>query len=221
MPTNRLLDRSHFMSETKARRGRPKGTGIDDRARLRSIAALMFAEPGLKPTTAIKRIGITDPSIIRRLRDKFHACHLELMAELRTNATPAPVPAQPALRPAPERDMVAAQVMARTAALLEADAARFAVRPNSLPVAESGTSNAASPVSSPRYGGSAEAEVDEWIASVCGLGLQAAAQALETQLMLLAQFVRLPQFALAARQQVAFNDYAMALSDAALRSRHH
>jgi len=59
------------MSTKKTRRGRPKGTGIDDRASLLKIAALIAVEPGLRPTTAIKKLGITEPSVIRRLRDKF------------------------------------------------------------------------------------------------------------------------------------------------------
>lgn len=53
------------------RRGRPRGSGLDDRVSLRAIADLLEADPELKPTTAIKRIGVTDPSTIRRLRDKL------------------------------------------------------------------------------------------------------------------------------------------------------
>lgn len=53
------------------RRGRPKGTGIDDRAILSRIGELMAADPELKPTTAIKRAGVDNPSIVRRLREKL------------------------------------------------------------------------------------------------------------------------------------------------------
>ncbi|MBL8567154.1 MAG: hypothetical protein JNM89_15680 [Hyphomicrobiaceae bacterium] len=35
------------------------------------MARLIAANPTIKPTTAIKSLGITDPSVIRRLRDKF------------------------------------------------------------------------------------------------------------------------------------------------------
>ncbi|AHB47473.1 hypothetical protein W911_02135 [Hyphomicrobium nitrativorans NL23] len=59
------------MSSATGRRGRPKGSGLDDRAQLRRIEALLDAEPGLRPTTAIKSLGISDPSTIRRLRDKL------------------------------------------------------------------------------------------------------------------------------------------------------
>lgn len=53
------------------RRGRPKGTGIDDKDLLRQITGLMASDLSLKPTTAIKRCGIDNPSIVRRLREKL------------------------------------------------------------------------------------------------------------------------------------------------------
>ena len=60
------------MSEPKARRGRPKGTGIDDSHRLYELDRIIAANPRLRPTTAIReQLGITNPSTIRRLRDKY------------------------------------------------------------------------------------------------------------------------------------------------------
>lgn len=64
-------------------RGRPKGSGINDRQRLRDIAALIASQPQIKPTTAIKMLGEHDPSVIRRLRDKFYSLQSELMEEVR------------------------------------------------------------------------------------------------------------------------------------------
>jgi hypothetical protein len=69
-------------STTHGKRGRPPGTGKNDTDRLLKIAALMAADPGLKPTTAIKQIGETDPSTIRRLRDKFHEQQSALVAQI-------------------------------------------------------------------------------------------------------------------------------------------
>lgn len=63
------------MTDTKQSRGRPKGTGIDDRIWLREMERLMRIDPALRPTSAIKALGITDPSTIRRLRDKHAARH--------------------------------------------------------------------------------------------------------------------------------------------------
>lgn len=77
------------MLEEKARRGRPKGSGIDDSARLDTIARLLAENPSLKPTTAIKSIGISDPSAIRRLRDKFNEFNVtqsKVMAETAVGA---------------------------------------------------------------------------------------------------------------------------------------
>lgn len=69
------------MDSQHSRRGRPKGTGIDDTRRLREIAAMIADDPDLKPTTAIKNIGITDPSSIRRIRDKFNGEKEALLGE--------------------------------------------------------------------------------------------------------------------------------------------
>lgn len=57
--------------KSKPVRGRPVGSGIDDRDRLTQIAHLLATNPGMKPTTAIKALGIVDPSAVRRLRDKL------------------------------------------------------------------------------------------------------------------------------------------------------
>jgi len=60
-----------MIAKPKSHRGRPVGTGIDDSDRLKSIVDLLSANPELRPTTAIKSLGLSDPSIIRRLRDKL------------------------------------------------------------------------------------------------------------------------------------------------------
>lgn len=59
------------MLHTPGRRGRPKGTGIDDNQRLAQLDALLRIHPDLRPTTAIRQMGYSDPSAIRRLRDKY------------------------------------------------------------------------------------------------------------------------------------------------------
>jgi hypothetical protein len=70
------------MSGTKRRRGRPKGSGIDDSGTLLEIGRLVEATPSLRPTTAIRKLGISDPSTIRRLRDKYNAAKDTIHAEL-------------------------------------------------------------------------------------------------------------------------------------------
>ena len=71
------------MPTTSARYGRPKGSGVDDSRQLESLAALLAANPALKPTTAIRSLGVEDPSVIRRLRDKFRMDQARLMADAR------------------------------------------------------------------------------------------------------------------------------------------
>jgi hypothetical protein len=119
---------------TSGKRGRPPGTGKNDTDRLLKIAALMSADPALKPTTAIKRIGETDPSTIRRLRDKFH----EQQAQLTTAQPGPPMPVaaaaalpvlpplqfRPAVGPQPAmKQMVAAAPPAAALAIAELAAA--------------------------------------------------------------------------------------------------
>lgn len=54
------------------KRGRPPGSGIDDGHRLKLIAGILSTSD-MSITAAIKAIGITDTSQIRRLRDKYKA----------------------------------------------------------------------------------------------------------------------------------------------------
>ncbi len=61
------------MSRKTALRGRPVGSGVDDSERLAKISRLIADNPGMKPTTAIRAIGIQDESTIRRLRDKYNS----------------------------------------------------------------------------------------------------------------------------------------------------
>ena len=76
--------------ESKPTRGRPKGSGIDDTPTLMKIAAIVAADPDIKRTTAIKQAGISNPSHIRRLRDKFSAEESKLIKLAKSGKTPAP-----------------------------------------------------------------------------------------------------------------------------------
>ena len=59
------------MSAATAKRGRPEGSGINDKIWLRELSHLIRLNPTVRPTTAIKKLGVTDPSTIRRLREKY------------------------------------------------------------------------------------------------------------------------------------------------------
>ena len=75
------------MLEARGRRGRPKGTGIDDGDRIARLAELLRIQPDLKPTTAIRAMGIIDPSIVRRIRDKYKI-YMRTTAQLSASGTP-------------------------------------------------------------------------------------------------------------------------------------
>ena len=202
------------MSEHKAQRGRPKGSGIDDRTRLQTIAAMIAANPELKPTTAIKSIGITDPSIIRRLRDKFHAAQTELMAELHGTAKAAPVEVSP-------RAVSHAAPAEATSAHHRAMAVQIAApvkRSQSASASEAVAATAVPIVSVPPAVAAQAVDASQWLATICGFGLTAASTAMEAHMTFAQQLVRMPQVALALRQHVVFNELAMAWCRPQLRS---
>jgi hypothetical protein len=70
------------MLHTPIRRGRPKGSGIDDSDRIARLDELLRVHPEMKPTTAIRLMGYSDPSAIRRLRDKYKVFALKTRIEL-------------------------------------------------------------------------------------------------------------------------------------------
>jgi hypothetical protein len=73
------------MKTGKGTRGRPKGTGINDKELLLRIASIIVDNPDIKRTTAIKRLGIENPSTVRRLRDKFQTDADKYIAEVKAS----------------------------------------------------------------------------------------------------------------------------------------
>ena len=86
------------MASAAARKGRPKGSGIDDSQQLARIAALLAADPKLRPTTAIRLLGIEEPSVIRRLRDKYRAHQAAMQEAARSQSPPKGKPTVAARR---------------------------------------------------------------------------------------------------------------------------
>lgn len=89
------------MVHIPARRGRPKGTGIDDSDRIYRLAELLKVRPELKTTTAIRLMGYSDPSAIRRLRDKYKAFSSTAEAGLAARLTLREVPMTARTKDAP------------------------------------------------------------------------------------------------------------------------
>lgn len=189
------------MSLHAPRRGRPKGSGIDDQKFLSDIAAMIAAKPDLKPTTAIKALGVTDPSAIRRLRDKFHQFSNQMMTANSGSA---------ATRSAADASDVAAVTSTSTHRCLAAEITRSSDALSALPQS---TTAATAPVetapAAPAASGHTPSPIDLF-AIWCGMGLDVISTAMATQAAMTRSLSRLPHVDLALRQQLAVNEMAMA-----------
>jgi hypothetical protein len=214
------------MTPSKGSRGRPKGTGLNDAAQLRAIANLIAADPDLRPTTAIKKLGINDPSIIRRLRDKFHAVEAQLIAELAASVA-VPVRAPSAIdNRAVANDHLGARVVALSSAretrksqpvapaasAVAADAAAPVTAPavtatiQSLPSARARRPSAIPPPS--------ETDLPSWI----GAGLSLYVLSVEAQFAVAGAMFQWPPVAAILQSQVAFTDLAITLTNRVMTS---
>ena len=224
------------MSETRARRGRPKGSGIDDRKRLDAIARLIASNPSLKPTTAIRTLGITDPSVIRRLRDKFNALRQDLMHDLRTAAnktpaqasTPSRTPASIAKsrlpqQPAERSRSIAAAVRTAPARVAPITADSAAAPPNP-PARKAARATATARPHHTTSDDDAErlpartalpGEANEFLTSLFSAGVAATNTLMAAHTTWANQFLRSPYMTLALRQQLAFGEWAVGLVPAA------
>lgn len=61
------------LANGKRPRGRPKGSGKDDRPTLEKVADMLVESSDLTPSAAMRRCGATDPSHLRRLQVKWKA----------------------------------------------------------------------------------------------------------------------------------------------------
>ncbi len=173
------------MPSDYARRGRSRGSGLDDRMQLRRIAELLEADPSLRPTTAIKALGVSDPSTIRRLRDK-------LKGEPHEQGAPSAAEIWPASAP-------------NAGACLEA---QEAVSKGSSPVRQADPEPAGLMQSSPVPAG--PDPKFSWFAQWCALGLSAVSSTVEAQMALMDDLFRVPQVESALRQQLLLNEMAKA-----------
>lgn len=172
------------MPSDYARRGRPRGSGLDDRVQLRRIAELIEADPNLKPTTAIKAIGVSDPSTIRRLRDK-------LKGETRGTRPAGP----------------------RAAGCRERPAERLEAGPEAKPARRERAAPASGALSG-SLALAAPATISEaqflWFSRWCAFGLYAVSSTVEVQMAMMDDFLRVPPVASALRQQILLNEVAKA-----------
>lgn len=197
------------MSLDTPRRGRPKGSGIDDQKFLNEIAAMIAARPDLKPTTAIKALGITDPSAIRRLRDKFHQFAAGCAMAERSEAPAATVTARKSGSRAVAASSDDTRSDRRQETLASAPVVSSAIVPHdktvTVPLLGAGPDSP-----STAFSGSIPTAVD-LLAMWCGMGISAMTTALATQAALTRNLARMPQIDIALRQQIAWNEMAMSL----------
>jgi len=59
------------MTRSTPRRGRPNGTGKQDAVLLEAVAARLASDPSQSAAAVIRSLGVTDPSSVRRLREKL------------------------------------------------------------------------------------------------------------------------------------------------------
>ncbi len=180
------------MPAKNTRRGRPKGSGLDDNGQLVAIAALIAKDPELKPTTAIKSLGISDPSTIRRLRDKYRK--FQSSAEIASSEPRTELDHQPK-KSAKSTERVRALSKTTTSAP-KAHTARQPRSPK--PMQAGGSENSLG-------------EPSSWLNSWTALGLQTFATTIEVQIAACQNIMSLPPVAFAIKQQSALNDMAISL----------
>jgi hypothetical protein len=175
------------MTVERARRGRPRGSGLDDHVHLDAIRRVMAANAGMRPTTAIKAIGISDPSTIRRLRDKLRFAAVPQEAR-RPNARSARAPLRQTLASArPENGSAG-----KRRSFEPRQAPRSAVGPLALV-------------------GSADDDRNRWLAAWLGVSISAIATTLEVQIRAFESVLRAPYVAAALKHQCELNKCAFAL----------
>ena len=197
--SDHLIQGLTLMQSDQSRRGRPKGTGIDDSSRLRQIAEMIAENPELRPTTAIKNIGIFDPSIIRRLRDKFNSNKEQLLSETDCNG----------LRDSPMRNEPSDQhVDARTMALNNSREPTKSEAPASRP-SKSDDSNTDDESSKPGF---IEPISQDALLRMVSAGLRSASTLFQLQLVIATQSFHSPAMRSALRYQLAFSQAMLGFS---------
>ncbi len=181
------------MSAAKMQRGRPKGSGINDQLRLDEIARIMSADPRIKPTTAIKTLGITDPSTIRRLRDKFHVAQPVLKSNIQSDNASAAMQSTP-----------------RAAALKYSEPVKVeAVKRAESRRTFTGSANENTGLEPGLLAKPAKAEPIPVAALLFGFGLNAATAIFEQQMMIAQSVMKLPQVRDLVRSQIALTEFML------------
>lgn len=203
------------MSENKLGRGRPKGSGLNDSAQLAAIQKLLAADPALKPTTAIKKVGVTDPSAVRRLRDKLNASRAEAGDTNTRSIPPDVIATEVALQSGKTHSRPAVQPCAMPASpaikakTTKAKAAPAAVSDPVRPEPASSPKQATE-LATAVAAANDTAPSPDWLAYLGSIGLTAFAASFEFQLAFFGQALRLPPVSVALKQQLLLNEMTLA-----------
>ena len=203
------------MIAQKLGRGRPKGTGLNDAAHLQAIAGLIANNPDLKPTTAIRTLGFNDPSVIRRLRDKYSAFQ-------KSAAIKPATPIQSCGSPITDQlDWIVDQPKAASVAPVGLPASASVVASKAAPVAPSfalvSQSPAATAIAAPLLPSSVSAPQDE--ANWFGVGLRLCEIGMQAQFSVADQMFQWPTFSAVLKSQLAFTELAVVMSSCIARPR--
>lgn len=180
------------MPTMQPRYGRPRGSGLDDSHQLESIAALLAANPVLKPTTAIRSLGVEDPSVIRRLRDKFRVDQARLMANARRSFHNSGSTGRSLARPGPLRSAPRLHIVSAASTI----PAEPVIVPETKIVVETVRVEPQLPLP----------------AIMCDLGLWALTMAIEQQTVLARHWLQHPAVENALRGQLAVGAFLVAVS---------
>lgn len=172
------------MPAQQARRGRPKGSGLDDSRQLQEIAALMAKDPALKPTTAIRTLGVSDPSTIRRLRDKY-----------RKFAANSDQPDTKFDHQPNKADKSITQIKTKTVT----QQPRPKAQPARQPRAQKSVVHASEQLGEPA----------SWFEAWCGIGIQAVSVQIKVQTAAMQHMLALPPVSYVVRQHMALNKAAL------------
>jgi hypothetical protein len=217
------------MTPAKTARGRPKGSGIDDQPRLLEIARLLCANPRMKPTTAIRSIGVTDPSAIRRLRDKFHSTQAELMQNPRVEpverlpAARVAAAVTPVLTPAPAPTLASVPSPGTVSPVTAAPVAAndTVPAPRSVPLKIVEPVKHAEPFAPIELGHglsgllpakSGRTDALPIAALFLGFGLNAATALFEQQMMIAQSMMKLPPVRDLVRSQIAITEFMLSVA---------
>ncbi len=156
---------------------------------------MLEADPELKPTTAIKAIGISDPSTIRRLRDKLRGTSVSEGEAIKSSGNFERGAAS-------EAGPLGGAITAARRFVRTLSAGREPLADEEMASEPEGAMLA--PREAPR-----DAAVS-WFAAWCGLGLHALSTTVEAQMSLFESFLSVPQIASAIRQQALLGEHVMA-----------